>query len=73
MMPTPRTSAKKMVRRLGMRHDAPCELRLRVPILARVRGVKVEDQEYTVRQTYEEMREAVERELSMDTGIREQR
>jgi SP family sugar:H+ symporter-like MFS transporter len=34
--------------------------------LARVRGVKVEDQEYTVRQTYEEMREAVERELSMD-------
>jgi hypothetical protein len=65
MMPTPRTSAKKMVRRLGMRHDAPCELR---------RGVKVEDQEYTVRQTYEEMREAVERELSMDKfRFREQR
>lgn len=34
--------------------------------LARMRGVKVEEQEYTVRQTFEEMREAVERELSMD-------
>jgi len=34
--------------------------------LARMRGVKVEDHEYTVRQTFEEMREAVERELSMD-------
>lgn len=34
--------------------------------LARVRGVKVEDQDYTVRQTYEEMKAAVEHEKSMD-------
>lgn len=34
--------------------------------LARIRGVKVEDNDYTVRQTYEEMKAAVEHESRMD-------
>ncbi|GAA6027148.1 hypothetical protein JCM8097_002431 [Rhodosporidiobolus ruineniae] len=34
--------------------------------LARIRGVRVEDNDYTVRQTYHEMQEAVEREQAMD-------
>ncbi|GAA5840759.1 hypothetical protein JCM11251_001691 [Rhodosporidiobolus azoricus] len=34
--------------------------------LARIRGVKVEDNDYTVRQTYEEMKEAVAREQQMN-------
>jgi SP family sugar:H+ symporter-like MFS transporter len=34
--------------------------------LARIRGVKVEDNDYTVRQTYEEMKAAVDHESRMD-------
>lgn len=34
--------------------------------LARIRGVKVEDNDYSVRQTYEEMKAAVEHEARMD-------